>query len=252
MLFPAFLCLALFILFITPFFQGIFNFGGFFGAIVSGILSSAFFFWKDTILILNRIWDKPAGRIILSATAVLASAFAVYATIISVLMIRAARNSPTDEDTTLIVLGCKVKQGRPSRMLARRINTAYEFLSEHSEVKAIVSGGKGDDEIISEAQCMKDFLTSKGISTDRIFMEELSANTAQNFALSMKIISENDLCKGITIVTDGFHQLRASMIAKRYGITCRSLSVNTSWWLVPTYWIREWLAIGARIIMKND
>ena len=49
-------------------------------------------------------------------------------------------------------------------MLRRRLDTAYEYLSLHENVKAVVSGGQGEDESISEAECMKDYLVSKGIS----------------------------------------------------------------------------------------
>lgn len=252
MLLPALLFLALFILFILPFFRGIFNLGGFFGAAASGTLSAAFFLWKKTFRLLNSLWDNPGGRIALSAAAVFACIFAVYAVVVSVLMIRAAGNSSPDGNVTLVVLGCKVKNGRPSRMLARRINTAYGFLAGHSDVKAVVSGGKDDDEAISEAQCMRDVLAAKGISSDRIFMEDRSVNTAQNLRFTMQLIRERGLCENITIVTDGYHQLRASIIAKRHGICSRSLSVRTSWWLLPTYWVREWLAIGGCLLKEAE
>ena len=252
MLLPALLFLALFILFILPFFRGIFNLGGFFGAAVSGTLSAAFFLWEKTSRLLNSLWDNPRGRLLLFAAAVLACIFAVYAVIVSVVMIRAAGNSSPDENTTLVVLGCKVKNGRPSRMLARRISTAYSFLSAHSNVKAVVSGGKGDDEAISEAQCMRDVLAARGISPDRIYMEERSVNTAQNLSFTMQLIRKCGLCENITIVTDGYHQLRASIIAKRNGINSRRISAVTSWWLLPTYWVREWLAVACCILRKGD
>lgn len=37
------------------------------------------------------------------------------------------------------------------------------FLSENEDVICIVSGGKGDDEKISEAQAMKNYLVENGI-----------------------------------------------------------------------------------------
>lgn len=40
-------------------------------------------------------------------------------------------------------------------MLKRRLDAAEIFLSENEDVICIVSGGKGDDEKISEAQAMK-------------------------------------------------------------------------------------------------
>ena len=251
MLFPAILFFALLILFVLPLFHGIFNLGGLFGASVSGLLAAAFFFWKDTLHLLCKIWHMPGGRIVLSGAAAVAAAFVVYAVAVSALMVRAAGNTPAEENTTLVVLGCKVKNGRPSRMLTRRLEVSRRYLTSHPDIKVVVSGGKGDDETISEAQCMKDFLTEHGISRERIYPEERSVNTAQNLSFTMDIIASEDLCSDITVVTDGYHQLRASLIARRLGIRCRCLSAHTSWWLLPTYWVREWIAIACFYVMEG-
>ena len=91
---------------------------------------------------------------------------------------------------------------------------------------------------------MKDYLVSKGISENRIFMEDKSVSTQQNLSYSREIIGKNNLSDNITIVTDGFHQYRAEMFAKKQGIETYSISGYTTWWLVPTYWVREWFAIA--------
>lgn len=44
----------------------------------------------------------------------------------------------------------------------------------------VVSGGQGMDEEVSEAFAMKEYLTNKGISEDRIIMEDKSTNTLEN------------------------------------------------------------------------
>ena len=155
---------------------------------------------------------------------------------------------PKNTDTTVVVLGCKVKNGAPSLMLGRRLNAAYEYLTEEPDVKVIVSGGKGDDEIISEAQCMRDYLVDRGIAPERIYMEDKSTDTDENLRFSQDIIRREGLPEHITIVTDGFHQLRSDMKAEKLGMRAYNISAHTPWWLVPTYWVREWFGIIYYII----
>lgn len=159
-------------------------------------------------------------------------------------MLKAMNDHPENGNTTLIVLGCQVRDGRPSLMLKKRLDAAYGFLSEHEETVVIVSGGKGSDELISEALCMKNYLVSKGISADRIYMEEKSSDTKENLKFSKELIEREGLCTDITIVTDGYHQLRAEILAKKIGMNAKNISAPTSWWLIPTYWVREWFGIA--------
>ncbi|MGB4091299.1 MAG: YdcF family protein, partial [Ruminococcus flavefaciens] len=56
--------------------------------------------------------------------------------------------------------------------------------------------------------------------------------------------AENGLPQKVTLVTDGFHQLRAEMLAEKTGISSPyNISGYTSWYIVPTYWVREWFGI---------
>ena len=51
----------------------------------------------------------------------------------------------------VIVLGCMVRGDKPGIFLRGRINKAYEYLTKHPESKAVLSGGQGNGENISEA-----------------------------------------------------------------------------------------------------
>ncbi len=250
-LLPAVLSLLMLIWFMLPLFRGIVNAGGIFGAAVSGGLAAAFIFRSRTAALISSLRSTRAGRAAFAVLCILAVLFTVYAAAISVFMIRSARNRPPSGDTTLVVLGCRVKNGEPSRMLRKRLDRACSYLEGHSGTRVVVSGGKGSDEKMSEAQCMKDYLVRRGIAPERIYMEDRSYDTSQNLRYSMELIRREGLCEEITIVTDGYHQLRASMLAKKQGIRTHSLSASTSWWLLPSYWVREWLGI-AYYSVKGD
>ena len=92
--------------------------------------------------------------------------------------------TPTEElpeKTVFVTLGAKVSADKsPGIVLRRRLVRTAELMEDCPEAICIVSGGQGGNEPISEAQCMRDFLVSRGISADRIIMEDKATDTIEN------------------------------------------------------------------------
>jgi len=146
--------------------------------------------------------------------------------------------APPDQDgQTLIVLGARVYENGPSRILKYRLDKALEHLLEYPQATCIVSGGQGDDEPWTEASAMAEYLIANGIAPERIIQEDVSKNTNENIYLSAQHIPANST--GVIIVTNDFHQMRASIYAHNNGITVHSLSAFTPPGLFPVYWMRE-------------
>ena len=183
------------------------------------------------------------GRRILRTTisAFLTIAFSLAA-VMSCLMISAALRKPA-QDATAVVLGCRVYGEKPSLMLVKRLEAVEQYLAEHPQAKCIVSGGKGPSEDISEAECMYRYLTSKGISADRIYKEEKSQSTRENLAFSAEILKQQGLPLTVAVVTDGFHEYRGCREAARAGLTYGAAPAKTPWWLLATFTVREYYGI---------
>lgn len=116
----------------------------------------------------------------------------------------------------VIVLGAGVRpEGNPSRALMKRLDKAYEYYENNPETVFVLSGGKGGDEPISEAECMNRYLMDKGMPQDRILLEAQSENTKENIAYSKKLIPENS---SIGIISNNFHIYRALKIAQKNGL----------------------------------
>ena len=116
----------------------------------------------------------------------------------------------------------------------------------------MVSGGKGDGEEISEAQCMSNELQKLGVSADRILLEDQSTSTSENLRFSNKILADTGITGELLIVTDGFHERRAQYLAKREGITeTAAASAETAWYLLPTYWVREWFGLVHAFVLGS-
>lgn len=141
-----------------------------------------------------------------------------------------------------IVLGAAVHEsGRPSRIMGSRLDAAQLFLEENPDARLILSGGQGDDEPMSEAQCMYDTLTAQGIDPHRLIMEDESHTTRENLINSMAIIREQGGTeKTITLITSEFHQRRAAFIADSLGIdTCPVSGITDQWFYRVNYTLRE-------------
>ena len=63
-----------------------------------------------------------------------------------------------------------------------------EYLKSHEKTIAIVSGGQGKGEDISEALAMKQGLIKQNIAEDRIIMEDKSTSTDENITFSKPLI----------------------------------------------------------------
>lgn len=236
------LCVVLLALFVNPMLLGIRNVGCYFGAAVS-LLGIVFFAANSWVAgLLTKVWENGVGHIVMCVVIGVAALSVVLAFAISCGMVKAMYAKPKDE-APVVILGCKVKDGRPSLMLKRRLDAALPYLEEHPDVQIIVCGGQGPDEAMSEAQCMTEYLTGQGIAANRIHQDTTSTSTLENLQNAKDILEDNEWGTKIIIVTDGYHQLRASMVADSLRLDAYAISAPTSWYLVPTYWVREWLGV---------
>ena len=116
----------------------------------------------------------------------------------------------------LVVLGASVYADGPSPALTRRVNAVTECLGQHPRAVIIASGGQGDNEPISEAQCIRDELVRRGVDAGRILLEDKSTDTRENIAFSKAMIGRDDAAIGI--VTNNYHVWRAMRLARKAGL----------------------------------
>lgn len=237
------------VLFISPMAIGIINIGNITGAFMSVVLILVCKYFRNLKFILKQMYSDKFKRIILIAILVILIFSTVCVILLSIMMTLVAINSPV-QNSTVVVLGCKVNGDIPSTMLARRLEAATQYLNENPNTVCIVSGGKGNGENISEADAMYKYLLNAGIDESRIYIENQSSNTSENMEFSKIIIEKYNFNTDIAIVTDGFHQLRASIISKDNGLNPYSIAAKTPWYVFPTYYIRELFALVEQIFLK--
>ena len=221
--------------------SGIVNIGNVTGFCLSAALFLYGVFRGRIHVFLDAVWSRGGilGRASLVFVCLAAACIAVTALLLTFLMIGYALRRPA-EDADAVILGCEVKGNRPSRILTRRMETAIAWLQEHPDARCVLSGGKGDTEMISEAECMYRYMTARGVEPERLLREDRSVSTRENLLFSVKLLEEEGgTPREIAIVTSEFHQARAGLIAKKLGLRAGAVTASTPLWLLPTFYVRE-------------
>ena len=143
----------------------------------------------------------------------------------------------------IIVLGAQIHaDGNPSSVLKYRLDKAKEYLDENPNTVCIVSGGKGSNEPITEADGMANYLINKGVDESRIIKEDKSMNTSENIEYTMQKVDLSG--KTVGVVTNNFHIFRATHIAKKQGITnVQGISANATKLYIPNNMFREFFGM---------
>lgn len=161
---------------------------------------------------------------------------------------KAAKHIPEFNKDYILILGCQInKDGTLTNLLKGRVDRALEFRNMQKEKTGkdlifIPSGGKGDDEIISEAEAMRNYLLEHGIKEKEILIEDKSKNTYENIKFSNKIIKEKLNDAKIALSTTNYHVFRAGAIADSQGLKIEGIGAKTKTYFWINAFIREFIA----------
>lgn len=144
----------------------------------------------------------------------------------------------------IIVLGCGILGEKMTPLLRNRVEKGISLLEKNPAAKLILSGEMGPGESITEAECMKRYTLSQGISESLIIMEKQSKNTYENLLFSRKKIEEDssEEKSSIAIVTTSYHVFRALILAKKLHIPCKGFGRKTKWYFTLNAILREFIA----------
>ena len=158
-------------------------------------------------------------------------------------IIRNARTDADDGRDYLIVLGAAVYGDQPSLTLIRRMEGAMDYLERHPNSVAIVSGGMGAGETVTEGQAMYDWMTAHGVDPARLIIEDKATSTEENLQNAFAIIrARGDEPQGkVAIVSSAYHLYRAKLFVQKLGVT-DAAGVAAPWgrfFVMLNYFIRE-------------
>jgi uncharacterized SAM-binding protein YcdF (DUF218 family) len=157
----------------------------------------------------------------------------------------------------VVVLGSGLKDGvRVTPLLASRLERGRQVqaaLVARDETRdetrgktgpmLIVSGGKGGDERLSEAEAMARYLAERGVPADQVIPEDRSRTTEENLRFSKAIMERSRPDYRCIIVTSNFHVFRAAIIARRVGVNGQVTGARTAGYYWPSAMLREFAAV---------
>lgn len=246
-----FVSIVLILLYIGPFITtGEINIGTITGIGIAAVFALYAGLFDKINNIFKKLSSKKAGKAALLIVAVLFSACIITAGATFAAIVSGSRNDNSNNNV-IIVLGCQVNENKPGHFLSARINTAYNYLSSNENSIAVLSGGKGSGESISEAQCMFNTLVEKGIDPSRLYIEDESTSTLENFQNSAALLKAYGIeADKITVVTNDFHEYRACKFAESCGFSPSSCPAKTPWNGFMPFATREIYAVIYQIYLN--
>ena len=151
-------------------------------------------------------------------------------------------STPESEADYIIVLGCQVVGEYASLPLLQRGYTAIRYLNKNPQTKAVLTGGQGPGEHITEAEALKRLLLENNIDKERIFLEDRSRSTFENLQFANDLYDLQD--KRILVVTSDYHIFRALSVAKKLqyanasGLPSKSRRI-----VLPAFLLREYASV---------
>lgn len=177
---------------------------------------------------------------------------AIAAVITAGFILKAAHPAQIPACEYVVVLGAGVRGTVPSLSLQERINAAYDYLTANPSAMAVLSGGQGPGEEITEAACMYRELTEMGIDGDRLLMEETSTSTMENLNNALQLLETKTGSRParIGIVSSEYHLFRAGLFAKSLKLEAFGIPAKTTWFALRlNYYLREIVAVWKYLVL---
>lgn len=238
------LALLGFLVFFAPVLGGIVNIANLLAMGGFVLLAMLFLFLPAFLRLLRWLWARRWGKALVLAVGSGTGAVALALLVLFCLVATELHAVPRASCPTVLVLGCQVRGTVPSLLLQYRIQAAEDYLTANPTAVAILSGGKGSGENISEAACMYQVLSDRGIDPQRLYLEEASSNTWENLCFSQALMEREGLSGPVAIVSNDFHIYRALQMAGDLGLDAHGLAAKSKYWFSrPTYMLREAMAL---------
>lgn len=129
--------------------------------------------------------------------------------------------------TAIVVLGAAQYEGHPSPVLRARLDHALELYRRALAPVIIVTGGMGAGDTTSEAQVSRRYLLEHDVPDSAVVMETHGLTTSQSIHAVSAIVSALP-GRTVILVSDPFHMLRLSILARALGLIPLTSPTRTS------------------------
>ncbi len=130
-----------------------------------------------------------------------------------------AANRVTDVSApAAVVLGAAQYNGEPSEALRRRLDRAAELYESNRVELVVVTGGRQEEDITTEAKSGYDYLReTAGMPDDDLRLEVQGGSTYESLAAVERFLEAEGIGE-VILVTDPYHARRSQLVADEVGL----------------------------------
>jgi len=129
--------------------------------------------------------------------------------------------------SAIVVLGAAQYVGRPSPVLRARLDHAVDLWRRKLAPVIIVTGGTGRGDTTSEAAVSRRYAIRQGVPASAILMETNGRTTSQSMDAVEALMAQRHR-RDVLLVSDPFHMLRLTILARRHGLVPYASPTPTS------------------------
>jgi len=165
-------------------------------------------------------------RVVLIVAAV-AALLALYVVITFGQVWYASHQDDARRAQAIVVLGAAQFNGKPSKVLAARLDHAADLYKRGLAPLIVVTGGKQPGDAFTEAEASANYLAQHGVPGGAIERETTSSNSYDELAATARFLHERNI-NDVVLVSDPFHAYRINAIAHDVGLDAHVSPTPTS------------------------
>jgi uncharacterized SAM-binding protein YcdF (DUF218 family) len=172
--------------------------------------------------------------------------FAVVLAYLSVVFVQvwlAARRDDARPSDAIIVLGAAEFDGRPSKILAARLDHAIDLYRRGIAPVVVVTGGRQPGDRFTEASVGASYLHDHQVPERAILRETTGRSSWQSLAAAARFLKQRNLMR-VVLVSDPYHSARVEDVAHDVGLQAATSPTRTS----PIKGAGEWRRFGTETI----
>jgi len=155
----------------------------------------------------------------------------------------------------IVVMGAAQYDGRPSPVLRARLDHALQLFKDHRSTRVVLTGGRREGDMISEAAAGRRYLMRRGVPSPSIRLEALGRTSLASMHGAAELLHHGDSLPArptVILVSDPFHMLRLDLLARMHGLSplpspTRTSPISANQTVAIEYILRESVALPADV-----
>ena len=167
------------------------------------------------------------GRFVRRLIAAVIAAVVLIWIAVVMLVVAEGRGDEARAAAAIVVMGAAQYDGRPSPVLRARLDHALELWRRGMAPKLVLTGGRGIGDTLTEAEVGRRYVMRRGVPDSAILVETEGRTTIQSLRGVSALLNPPER-PAVIVVSDPFHMLRLSILARRLGFEPLSSPTRTS------------------------